>query len=286
LISAMRPPFMEAFIELQRQLYQVAALAKTGSPNAGLLSDAEREDLQISVLVSGGSSDYRADLVEPARKLLNKMIGKMTGRQAAAVIIAFMFLVTGTYAFNDWLEKTKETKLEEVKSKDHQEALKAIEFTVGSDRNTIHEIIDVLKTQGEIGKQAIQAVTATNEALLKAAALNPKTVIKGTEITRQEAEVLRITPRHRAEPSAVVKLVKVVDINTSDPFDLAIMLIDVTTDAPYRIKFKDNLFAGQDRHKLFQALEDRQPIWAELSIKEVAGSVRSVELLRTREGPN
>jgi hypothetical protein len=33
--SAITPPFMEAFLELQRQLYQLAAQAKTGVANAG-----------------------------------------------------------------------------------------------------------------------------------------------------------------------------------------------------------------------------------------------------------
>lgn len=213
------------------------------------------------------------------------MTGKMTGKQIAVVILGIAALIAGSYPFAKWLEATKEVKIEELKSKDHQEALKAIEFSTGEHSATIQNIIEVLKEQGEIGKQAIAAVTATNEALLKAAAQSPKTVINGTEITRKEAELLRTVPRRRAEPSATTRLVKVVDINTSDPVDLAIALIDVESTVTYRIRFKDNLFAGPDRHKLFQALEDRQPIWAELSIKEVEGQVRSVELLRTVEGP-
>jgi hypothetical protein len=284
-MSSIRPAFMEAFIELQRQVYQLAAVAKTGSPNTTGLSDGEKEDLQISVVVTDGSSNYLADLAVPLQKLLSKMIGKMTGKQAVVVILSVAGLIAASHSFAVYLDHTKEIKAEELKSKDHLEALSAIEFSVGEHAKTIHEITEVLKTQGEIGKQAIEAVTATNDALLKAAAHTPKTVINGTEITRQEAQVLRTPTRRRSESVPVIKRVKVIDINTEDIFDLQIVLVDVETDAHYRIRFKDSLFAGADRHKLFQALEDRKPIWTELSIKEVEGEIRSVDLLRTTDGP-
>jgi hypothetical protein len=50
--------------------------------NAGLLTEAERENLQITVVVSDGSSNLVADLAQPAERLLKSMIRKMTGRQA------------------------------------------------------------------------------------------------------------------------------------------------------------------------------------------------------------
>ena len=45
--SSITPPFMEAFLELQKQLYQLAAQASTGSPDSGQLSDETRRRLQI-----------------------------------------------------------------------------------------------------------------------------------------------------------------------------------------------------------------------------------------------
>jgi len=77
----------------------------------------------------------------------------------------------------------------------------------------------------------------------------------------------------------------VVDINTIDPFDLQIILWDPSTDVQHRIKFKDDLFASYNRHRLFDALEKRTAIWVELSIKEIDGETRSVQLLRTIDRP-
>jgi hypothetical protein len=85
--SNITPPFMEAFLELQRQLYQLAAQAASGTPDSGQLSDDTKRRLQISVVVSGGSSDYVTRLSKPAQELLKSMIDKMTGQQAAIVVL-------------------------------------------------------------------------------------------------------------------------------------------------------------------------------------------------------
>jgi hypothetical protein len=62
--------------------------------------------------------------------------------------------------------------------------------------------------------------------------------------------------------------------------------MDPETGAQHRIKFKNNLFSGPDRHKLFAALESRDPLWVELAVKEIEGELRVVQLLRTREPPS
>jgi hypothetical protein len=47
--SSITPPFMETFLALQKQVYQLAALAKAGVADAGQLGDTDRQELQISV---------------------------------------------------------------------------------------------------------------------------------------------------------------------------------------------------------------------------------------------
>ena len=283
--SAITPPFMEAFLVLQKQIYQFAALTKTGVADVGQLGDADRNDLLLSVIVTGGSSDYLAKLQKPLMGILNRMVGKMTGKQAAIVIVALSALVATDWSFSAWLDQTNAVKLEELKSKDHTAALQAIQFSNEEQGKAFRRVIDILEKQGDAGKRALEVVSQTNEALLKAAASNPKTSINNVEITRVEAELLRTPTRKKAQQKIVQQEVKVVDINTIDPFDLQIILWDPSTDVQHRIKFKDDLFASYNRHRLFDALEKRTAIWVELSIKEIDGETRSVQLLRTIDRP-
>jgi hypothetical protein len=131
----------------------------------------------------------------------------------------------------------------------------------------------------------LEVVSQTNEALLRAAASSSKTIINRVEVTRHEAELLRTPTRKKAQQKVVQQEVKVVAINTTDPLDLQIVLLDPSTHAQHRMKFKDDLFAGESRHKLFEALEKRSLLWVELAIKEAGGEVRSVQLLRTIDRP-
>jgi hypothetical protein len=283
--SAITPPFMEAFLVLQKQIYQLAALATTGLADVGQLGDAERSELLLSVVVTGGSSDLVAQLKKPLEALLNRMVGKMTGKQAAIVIVCMGTLIATPWAFSAWLDQTKALKLEEIKSKDHLAALDAIQFANKQQSETFSRVIEILAAQGDVGKRALEVVTQTNEALLKAATSNPKTSINDVEITRVEAELLRTPSRKKAQQKIVQQEVKVVDINTADPLDLQIILLDPSSDVQHRIKLKDDLFAGESRRKLFDALERRSLLWVELAIKDVGGEIRSVQLLRTIERP-
>jgi hypothetical protein len=168
---------MEAFLVLQKQLYQFAALAKTGVADVGQLGDAERNELLLNVIVTGGSSNYIAELKEPITALLNRMVGKMTGKQAAIVIVCLGTLIASPWAFSAWLDQTKAVKIEELKSKDHIAALQAIQFANEEQSKAFSRVIEILASQGDVGKRALEVVSQTNEALLKAATSSPKTSI-------------------------------------------------------------------------------------------------------------
>lgn len=283
--SSITPPFMEAFLELQKQLYQLAAQAMSGSPDSGQLSDELKRRLQISVVVSGGSSDYVTKFAKPAEELLKAMVGKMTGKQAAVVILGVVFLIGTGWSFSAWLEQRKAVQIEELKSKDHVEALRALSLNGTSQLETMNKIIGIVEKQGEIGKRAIEAVTATNDAILKAASKTPQTVINDTHLSQQEAELLRTSPRKKAEVRIAIQRMRVLDVNSSDPNELSILIATPDKKTQYRIKFTDSLFGQDDRKRLIEALDSRESIWMELAFKEVDGDVRSAELIKTTEPP-
>jgi len=283
--SSITPPFMEAFLEIQKQLYQLAAQAASGSPDSGHLSDEMKRRLQISVVVSGGSSDYVTKFSKPAQELLKTMVGKMTGKQAAIVILGTVFLIGSGWSFNAWLEQRKAIQIEELKSKDHIEALKALTLNGAAQLETMNKIISIVEKQGDIGKRAIEAVTATNDAILKAASKTPQTVVNDIHLSQQEADLLRASPRKKAEVRIVIQRMRVLDINSSDPNELSILIATPDKKTQYRIKFTDSLFGQDDRRRLIEALDNRESIWMELAFKEVDGDVRSAELIKTTGPP-
>lgn len=238
--SVITPAYMEAFLELQRQIYQLAALGKAGEANASLLTDSERKLFQVNVRVTGGSSNYEADLKEVLTDLGRKMLGRLTPKQTMIVILGLAFVVATTYGWSAWLDHTKAVKLEELKGKDHQAALQSIQFSTEENNKTVRRVVEALEKQGDAGQKALDAIASVNEALLRAAAQTPKSQINGVEITSSEAQILRTPTRKKAEANVHTKQVKVVDINTSDPFDLQIILEDVETQSAYPVWLVEN----------------------------------------------
>jgi hypothetical protein len=98
--SSITPPFMEAFLELQKQIYQLAAQASAGVADSGQLSEGVKAELQISVLVTDGSSNLTAKLEKIVPGLLKQMIRKLDGKQAAIVLVSVAVLIGGDWAFN------------------------------------------------------------------------------------------------------------------------------------------------------------------------------------------
>lgn len=283
--SEITPPYMEAFLELQKQTYQLVAFVLTGVADARLLGEADRRAHQVNVKVTDGSSNYLADYRDSLDRLLKQMIGKMNGKQAVTVILGSAALLSGTYGFSYYLESKKEVAIAELKSKDHIEALRAVTFVNEKQVEQFKGLEKIVQAQGALGEKAVEAVTAVNDALLKAAARTPKSEINGQSLTQDEAQLLRTSPKKKSETSISIQRMRVVDINTDNPSDLQIVIKTPDGGEEYRIKLEDSLFAGPQRDKLFDALKSRNPIWVELALKEIDGEIRSVQLLRPVDPP-
>jgi hypothetical protein len=136
------------------------------------------------------------------------------------------------------------------------------------------KIIGIVEKQGDIGKRGIEAVSATNDAILKAASKTPQSVVNDTHLSQQEAELLRTSPRKKAEVRIAIQRMRVLDVNSSDPNELSVLIATPDKKTQYRIKFTDSLFGQDDRSRLIEALDSRESIWMELAFKEVDGEVR------------
>jgi hypothetical protein len=284
--SSITPPFMEAFLELQKQIYQLAAQASAGVADSGQLPESVKAELQISVLVTDGSSNLTAKLERIVPGLLKQMIGKLDGKQATIILVSVAVLIGGNWAFNAWLEQQRAIKIEELRSRDHIEALKALTLSSTGQLEALKKITHVLEKQGEIGSRALEAIAATNDALLKAASKTSESSINNTHLTGREAELLRTTPRKKAELRIAIQRMRVLDINTSDPHELSVLISTPDKKQQYRIKFGDTLFSDPSRKAIFEALDSRASIWMELAFREIDGEVKSVQLLQTTKPPS
>ncbi|HEV2511221.1 hypothetical protein [Bosea sp. (in: a-proteobacteria)] len=277
--SSISPPFMEAFLHLQKELFQLAALAKSGVSHVNQLNEIDRHDLEISVKVTSGSSNLVSDLAKPIERCFKIMLGKMTGRQATIVILGISMLIAGTIGWSSWLEQQKTIKIEELKSKEHIEALSALKFANENQLEIFKMLMQTLEKQGKVGTQSQDLIDSSFGALLKAASKTEKTEINGQRLTASEASSLRTSSRSYAMNRIIREKMRVVDMNTAAEVDAMILMRPVSKEQ-FKMKLSETLFMSDDRTKLFEALENRTEIEVELSLREVEGEVKTVTFLR------
>jgi len=283
--SAITPAYMEAFLEVQRQIHQLAALAKTGMPNGTYLTEEEKRSLEIIVQVHGGSSFFNVEFGEAIKRAMAEATKKLSGAQITTIVIGLGVLLAGGWGFSAHLEKEREIRIAEIKSAEHQETLRALNFASEQQVALLDRILEIIARNGEEGEKAAEVINQSYDALLKAASKTEVSVINDQQVVKEDAKAVRLSPRVRAEPDLVVSQFRVVDINTEDPINIVVVILPEDGGEAMRVSFADSLFAARDRERMFDALENRSPIWLELVVSRADDRVRNVEILRVVDRP-
>lgn len=283
--STITPPYMEAFLEIQRQIHQLAAIAKTGRPNGTYLTEDEKRALEIVVQVHGGSSLLEVNAGEAVKTAMAEAAKKLSGAQITSIVLGVSLLIAAGWGFSSYLEKEREVRIAEIKSAEHQQTLKSLNYAHEQQVAMLDRVLAIIARNGEEGRKAAEAVNASYDALVKAASKTDQSIINGQEISKEEARTIRLSPRVRAEPELIVREFRVVDINTEDAFNITAVIVPVGDEGQIKVSFADSLFAERDREQMFEALQTREPIWIELVISRTEDRVRNVEILRVVDAP-
>ncbi len=283
--SSINPPFMEAYLDLQKEIYQIAAIAKTGGIDATRLSNIEKELFQINVVVTNGSSDISANLGKIFTELGKYMIDKLDGKQIVILVLGSAILYCGHTSFSAFLQFRKETLLQEAASQEKRELLNKLNFANHEQVELLKKIFDALNKQGAIGKHVSESTESNNDAFLKAAGRVERSKINTQEITKEEANLLRSHTNLPIKTKFVTQEMIVYYANTGKPEEINFGLSEPYGNSKYRILFKDDLFNHIDKVHLMTSLENRTPLWVELLIKETEEEVKSVQLLRVVDPP-
>ena len=275
--SSISTPYMRAFLQIQSDIDRLAGKARFNEGNATRLTKSLKQELELNVVVTEGSSNYDIDLTE----VFKKALGKMTGKQIQLVLLFSGALLATTWGAGVWMEWQKEVQIEQIRSAEHIHALEALKFATTKDVELLERMTGVMEQNVEMGRDVIQLVNVSYREILKAAAASGDAVeINGQDVSAEVADLLTITPRAASETAADTVVGRVIDIRTEDLLQPQVEMVDLHSEQKYRFSIDDNLFASEDRSALFRALETGEPIQVEIEIKSVNGDVRSTKFVR------
>lgn len=96
--------------------------------------------MELTVKVSGGSSDSETDLLDVVIELGSVMVDKMEPIHIVTVLLAFGAMYAGQSMLRHYLDTRKEERIAETNSESVKEALQAVQFMAERDREHLRVI--------------------------------------------------------------------------------------------------------------------------------------------------
>lgn len=286
--ASISPPMMEAYIRLQKSIYQTVALAKYGQGHIQKLSEDDKAKYEINVVVKEGSSDQTVDLSEILTNLAKDLAGKMTPEQIFYFVCLVAVLYAGHSAWKLFLQHRKDIRFAEISSDERKRTIEGFETLQAEETARLDKVLKQSSDVIGLGHEVIKRADATNEAFLKAAAEVDDAQIQDVTVPATVARELRTSSRRKASIYTVEKEMRVVDVNTQDELKIVTYLEDAETLDVIKIEFKDAILAENSRQSLFEALEKRTSALIRLKVKDLEGDITPLELLQVSaiEAPN
>lgn len=253
---------MEAFIDLQKNINRTYAKLYYNYPTSRGLTNEDKEQIEILVQVSQGSSEFRINLQKIAEKFVQGVAGKMTGRQATIIIIAGALMWTSRSTFTSYLENQKEIK-----------GLEMQQLAGAQETARMKIFADAMKKEPQVAFTKADAEEVFNK-MLKAGGAAKTIQVAGAKIKGEDAQKLARSTRSRSEEVDLTGEYRVVKIDNSKADHFEVKVND-GLERIFTARLDDSLIISQDQIKkiLQDAIFSREPVRLMIKGVEVRGEV-------------
>lgn len=282
--SALNTYMMQGWQDAQRAVYRSYALVAKGTSDGRVLSDLEKDKLELVVKVKSGSSDQEADLFGVLKEVAAGAIEKMTPEQVATILLVLILTWGGQSVLRTWLNNRKEVQLTELREATNKEAFqtvsKAMEAveTVATDRNKIAmlqdaarevPVIDGLRDEAQKARTSIVKHNSQSDAIINGVNI-PAEV--GQSITRES----RTSPTEERKDG--VYRIQKVDTQVEDGF--RVFVENVETDEQFSASVQEVISSLSHREIIKEAEWRKAPVQLQINAKIIRDKVVEALILR------
>lgn len=203
---------MSPLLEIQKDINRKYVEIAYGSANLKKLRNEDRDQLEILVEVSKGSSDYKAPLDEQLNVLAKKALERMESRDIVIALVGVALVWGGVEISKAWIAARQQAVSAEVTvqlSKQETERLKVFERAV---------------RQSPVLGSARQDFEESQNRLLKALKPNDSTELKGVALSGSDAMEITHQERARAEDTDITGVFRVLANDASKGNDFRIKI--------------------------------------------------------------
>lgn len=116
------PPIME----LQKEIYRIYTRVSYNTDDTRNLKQEERDQLELVVEIRQGSTEFLTELANSLNEIIKST--DMSSQEALILLVSIAAMMTGAFAWKDWLRTKERTHGEEVSVKLSQEETRRLEL--------------------------------------------------------------------------------------------------------------------------------------------------------------
>ncbi len=247
--SSLTPAMMEAMLALQSAIYRSFAIVKYNDERASVLSDKDKQAVEIVVNVSDGSTGIEVDGTSIANHIIDAVGSKMSGTEVLTCAVLAIILFFGAQGLKLVLAHRKAVRVREIEREERStERLEEVRRTVALSREETRrlEIVETIVSRNKGAASIEREVGKAVEATLKSASEVAHTSIQGLEITGPVAEDLISAPRSSAESIILDGVYRILSVDGSQEEDFRARLENNENQERISASLQDALVRGTE----------------------------------------
>lgn len=266
--SSMTTKVMESFIDLQQLINRTYAKIYYNQANSRVLTDDEKNKIELAVQVSPGSAKFDIDLQKIFEKFVEGVSTKMESKHVVILAIAGGLMWTGNTAYKNYLQNQKDIK-----------GIEMQKFAGDEETKRMKIFADAMKQESHV-----IAIKADSEEMynkiLKAGAGAKKIHIPGASLDGADAKKL-IAPKRTASTEVRLDgIYRVLDIDNSKlgQFDVK---VTNGTDLTFTAKLDQTTIITKEQNKelLSKALWSRESVSLMIQGKKLRDGITQATIL-------
>tara|TARA_R110000868_G_scaffold192394_5_gene436850 strand:+ start:775 stop:1806 length:1032 start_codon:yes stop_codon:yes gene_type:complete len=283
--STITPREMRGLLAMQEALHRTYAIFRYDTRLLTTLSDEERDDLQIIVKVSPGSSNFDIDLNKILERVIDKAGDAMEAKHWMVIALAVALILGGKTTYSDYLDHMVQVRKEEVISQEKIELLTAQKFLSAQETERMKVMTTALSEHPQLS-QAESEIDAGKKGLLKSLPAGVDSEINGIPISGEIAHEIVKTARQRSEEVTIQGSYRILRVDASMSYGFRVKLENVESGDTFTTGVQDILKSEEQVNLLKDAEWAKRPVMVTINGKVRRGQIVEAVIIGVEEIPS
>lgn len=282
--SALNTYMMQGWQDAQKSVYRTYALVAKGTADGRVLSDLEKDSLELVVKVKSGSSDQQANLTDILKEAAVGAVDKMEPTHIAVVLVVLILTWGGQAVLRTWLNDRKEVKLAELSEGTNKEAFKTVTKameaiqTVAADKQKM-EVLEQAQKQVPVVSGLREEAEKARASIVKHASQSDA-AINGVSIPAEAGQRISRETRSAAKEQRKDGLYRVQKVDTQVPDGFRVYVENVHSGEEFPASVQQVMASLSDRKLIMDAEWSKVPVQLQINAKIIKEKVVEATILR------